>query len=319
MTIYAADKLCTSAQHAIEVFDDRWVGLQQAGAPDTFATEFGESIASESPLIEFPYSQLFSKFVRTTGESRFRTFEDDSFGIKTVEYDDGAEERLYNLMKNPWAWQRWQKVPDRFLVAEAQLSAESIAALLRDGETIDCKPTQAKFFAANHRANPAHSDATWGNLQSSAVDLTDTDNLIEGIEAEAAAMSSSVLDENGDILGVNPDVIVCHPSKARYVTNTLKKTYHNGGDTNPEAGNWRVVSAKTLKNADDWYMLDSALCAMLPPWAIVNEIVDPALVLRWIDVGSSEFVHSGKVKVSKHIWKGYGLAFPYAIRKIKGA
>ena len=41
--------------------------------------------------------------------------------------------------------------------------------------------------------------------------------------------------------------------------------------------------------------------------------------LRTWDESSDFYKATSKLKVSKHIWAGYGLLFPHAIRLIKGA
>jgi hypothetical protein len=47
--------------------------------------------------------------------------------------------------------------------------------------------------------------------------------------------------------------------------------------------------------------------------------LDGKLGLRYLDESSDHFKKTGKIAVSKHIWAGYGLLFPHAIRLIKGA
>jgi hypothetical protein len=47
--------------------------------------------------------------------------------------------------------------------------------------------------------------------------------------------------------------------------------------------------------------------------------LDSKLGLRWLDEKSDHFVKTGKLAVSKHIWAGYALLFPHAIRLVRGA
>lgn len=317
MSIFAIDKLPTTTQEAITVFNDRYAALQEMGRLPMWANELGDMVPTDSPKATFPYSQLSVTFRETTGEQRFKNFLEGSFDLKTIERDAGIEANFYQLTKSPWLWSTWQKGPAKLMAAEQRLILSLVSTLLGAGDTATCKPTNANFFDAAHQANPAEfgSSKTFSNLDTNATDVVDIDN----ITAQATAMEEGVLDENGEIMQVTPDTIICHPHKARPLRNLLRKELVNSGDTNPEAGEWRVISAPRLPSTVDWYMLDSALCADLPPWIVLEEMVAEALELRVFDESSEKFREDGKIAVSKHIWKGAGLVFPYGIRKVTGA
>jgi hypothetical protein len=88
--------------------------------------------------------------------------------------------------------------------------------------------------------------------------------------------------------------------------------------SNPIAG-LRAVYVPELTDADDWYLLDSKLAKVLPPWVGLRYSPGLALELRQFDESSDFFKNTGKIKVSSHIWYGFGMPFPHAIRLVKGA
>ena len=68
----------------------------------------------------------------------------------------------------------------------------------------------------------------------------------------------------------------------------------------------------------DWYLIDSKLISEMSPWVSMRQNVPPALALRRWDESSDYFKDTSKIKVEAHIWYGFSLAIPHAIRKVQG-
>jgi hypothetical protein len=86
------------------------------------------------------------------------------------------------------------------------------------------------------------------------------------------------------------------------------------------AGKLTPVHVPELTDANDWYLVDSKLLAAYTPMIAARWTApDSKLGLRYFDESSDFFKKTSKIAVSKHIWAGYGLLFPHAIRLIKGA
>jgi hypothetical protein len=91
-------------------------------------------------------------------------------------------------------------------------------------------------------------------------------------------------------------------------------------ETNPYVGKFTVVHAPELTDANDWYLVDSKLLSQgLPPWIALRYAAPDSLGLREYDESTDFFKDTGRIKVSSHIWWGFCLAFPHAIRKVPGA
>jgi hypothetical protein len=233
------------------------------------------------------------------------------------------------LVTKSFAYRKWTDASSRFAPAEQVHVARSLATLLEAGtSTLNAwEGSGIYFFDASHPANFADASAgTWSNYQSGALDCNSVGNIL----AECTAMETQVLDETGQKLAVSPDVIMLPTQKYRIVDALLKQAQvapasgtnvpSSGATTmsNPLMG-LRAVHNPHLTDANDWYLIDSKLVRTLPPWAALRYSPGLALELRVFDESSDFFKNTGKIKVSSHIWYGFGLVMPHAIRKIVGA
>jgi hypothetical protein len=329
MSLYEFDKLPTTSGQAIVEFNDRYLAAQGVALPPNWAAEFGDVGPTNSPKVTYPISQLSGSYQETKGDSRYKTAREASFDVKVIEFDMGYEAKLIDLLQSVFAYRKWLQAAQRYTVAEQVHIAKSVAALVEAGEStlLSWEGSGIYFFDPAHPANFAEpSLGTFSNYQSNAKDP----NSIANIMAECTAMEGAVLDETGEKLGVSPDTIMLPTAKFRIVDALLKQqnvsvssgTGVPGGGTatmsNPLAG-LRAVHCPQLTDVNDWYLLDSKLIASLPPWAALRYSPGPALELRTFDESSDFFKATGRLKQSSHIWYGFGLVFPHAIRKIVGA
>lgn len=323
--LYQIEQLPTTDQAAIREFNDRYLMAMAAAKPTGWADTLGDLIPTNSPLVTFPVSQLRTKYTRTTGDNKFKKLRSASFDVKTEEFDDGYQAAWKDITKELFAYRRWQEAPGRLVLAEEQFRHSSIATLLEAGTSTTCVDGQ-NFFSATHPCNIGDSTVgtSWSNYQSSTKDVISISN----IQAEVTAMMG-VKDENGNVLGVMPDTIICPIAKAEGLKNLLAQQMvlaaattatSNGAVNNPYFGRFNVIVAKELTDVDDWYLVDSKLVAQgFAPWVALRETVAAQLALRSYDTSSDFFKNTGDIKMSSHIWYGFGLALPHAIRLIKGA
>jgi phage major head subunit gpT-like protein len=322
--LFAIDTLPTTSQAAIRQFDDRYLAALLAATPSGWADTLGQMVPSTAPMVTFPVSQLRTKYVRTEGESKFKKLREKSFDIKTEEFDDGYQARLYDLFTQVFAYRRWQEAPGRLVLAEDQFRHTTIAALLEAGAATTCIDGQP-FFSAAHPSNMTDSSGgTWSNYQPAVKSVVS----IANIQAEITAMMD-VKDENGIRLGVYPDTILCPIPQVESVKNLLAQQFilgaastatSNGTVNNPYyGGRINVVPVKEFTSSVDWYLVDSKKCQEgLSPWAAVRQTVPQSLALRVFDESSDFFKNTGDIKMSSHIWYGFGLAIPHAIRLVRG-
>lgn len=317
MPLYTVDTLPTTSAEAIREFDDRYLAAQGVVQPDGWAETYGDFSPVSSPKVTFPISQVTGEYVATTGDSRYKTLQETSFDVKVEEFDLGYEAKLMDLFTEVYAYRKWKNTPNMFMVGEANHRAKKIAALLEANPTLwDGKA----LFATDHPANFFESKAgTFGNLQAAAKDPTDMDLLA----AEITAMRG-VKDENGEVLGVNPDLIFLPTAKFEYVKNKLNQSMiANAAGTasidNPYKGGLTPIWIPQLTHAANWYLADSKMLKMLPAWAALKFTPPGSLGLRTFDESSDFFKTTGKIRVSSHIWYGFGAVFPHAIRKVTGA
>lgn len=321
-SLYTVDSLPTSGAQAIQEFDDRYlVGrMAKPSAPD-FSTVIGDVFDTPTPLTQFPVSLMSSKYEETKGDNRSKTIEEKSIPLSTVEFDEGYEAKLLDLMTVPYAWAKWQGAAARLIAAEARFVRRKLAALLEanaacgfDGVTL--------FHASGHLANPALPGAgTFGNLQGTGKACT-----IANIEAEIGLMKAAVLDENGDKMSPTPDTLVVPSAIWATVNNLLKSDIiANAAGTatisNPYLGTIQVLEAPDLTDANDWYLVDGKMIQeQACPVTVASRFVPPGtLGLRQYDESSDFFKNTGKLKVSSHIHYGFAGMFPHAIRKVTGA
>lgn len=322
--LYTTDVLPTSSVAALREFDDRYIASIGAVQPPTWS-DMGDLIPTNAPMLTFPISSLSLKYQQFNGENRFRSLLEKSFDIKAQEFDTGIEGKLIDILQQTFAYRNWLQGPARMLIAEARFRNRSIAALLEAGTStnwVDGVP----FFSASHPSDlVTGTNGTWSNYQSTPKDVIS----IANIAAEVTIMQGA-LDENGEKIGVEPDTILVPTAKYEGTKNLLAQALILGGPTtatsngainNPYLGRFNVVHVPELTDVDDWYLVDSKLLSStgLAPWISMRYTVpNPALELRRFDEASDYFKHTGKIAVSSHIWYGFSLGFPHAIRLVRG-
>lgn len=321
--LYTSDQLPADDIAAIREFDDRYLASIGAAPPPSWS-DLGDLFPTSSPMVTFPISSLALKYQQTEGESRFKTLLSKSFTVKTEEFDCGVEAKLLDLTQELFAYRNWQMGPARMMIAEARHRNRSIVTLLEAGAST-AWVDGLNFFSAAHLSdlnNPA--SATWSNYNSSGSTVVSVTN----IQTEVTAMQGA-LDENGEKIGADPDTILVPTATYEPLKNLLAKemileTTTSPGNlaaptNNPYKGRFNVVHVPELSDANDWYLVDSKLRASsgLAPWISMRYTKpNPSLQLRYYDESSDFFKDTGRIKVSSHIWYGFALGFPHAIRKI---
>lgn len=346
--LYSFDQIPTTSEAAIREFNDRYLAAIGASVPSGWADMLGELVPTDRPMITFPVSQLRTLFKRTEGESKFKTLGEASFDVKSEEFDDGYQAKVKDLFNHLFAYRNWQQAPQRLVLAEEQLRHTSVAALLTAGTTTKCVDG-SNFFATNHPANITDSTVTgtYSNYNSTATNVlgsaatanTGGTHGIDNIQNEVTSMQTQVLDENGLLLGVDPDTIAVpydyyEPLKNMLARERVLEFVTNVGlsSNNPIGaaatdnfykGRFNVVPIREFSIASgttaDWYLIDSKMIKKgVSPWVIMRETVPQSLALRVFDESSDFFRNTGSIKMSAHVWYGFALALPHAIRRIKG-
>lgn len=324
-SLYEIDKLPATSALALTEFSDRYLAAQGVTLPPNWADQYGDMQPTNSPKVTYPISQVGGAYTETKGDSRFKNMQETSFDVKAVEFDMGYEAKLIDLLQSVYAYRKWTQAAQRFTVAEQNHRAKSIRTLLEAGESTAIWDG-TNFFSTTHPANKFDSGlGTWSNYESGGKDPNSIANIIHEMTDMMA-----VKDENGETLGVVPDAILLPTAKFMIVDSLLKQQQvsatsgtgqPNSGITtmsNPISG-LKAVHVPQLTDANDWYLVDSKLVSTLPPWTGLRYSPGVALELRNWDETSDFFKDTGKIKVSSHIWYGFGLVFPHAIRKIAGA
>lgn len=309
----------TSAD-AIREFNEKYLAVITAAAPDSWAARFVLPVGS--PDIVFPISLISTKYNETHEQSsRFKGMAEKSFSLQVGEFDAGYEVEKMKLLTNVFAYRQWSMVPGVFSDAEVRHVAKRLVTLLED--TAQTSPWDGElFFDTDHRSNPKEvivetegRKNTWSNLQSVAADATD----LTKIQAEMTAMRD-VRDTNGDKLGVNPTEIWLPTPKFQAVSDKLNQAFLASGESNPLAGQIKAVHVPDLTDVNDWFLVDPALMAKgVDPMVAAQYRNVADLGLRFWDESSDFFKDTGKLKVSSHVWYGFKLLFPHAIRKVVGA
>lgn len=210
----------------------------------------------------------------------------------------------------------------------------------------------ANFFSTSHPVNmvdatvtrKTDNSATWSNYQSSAKNVLGSQAsgntgafLLDNLQAEVTAGENQVTDENGQLLGVKYDTIVVPTDYEEPLVNGLSNarllTYvgqpGSGASSaagaaieNPYRGRFQIVGAKeftqTSSSTADWYLVDSKLIREAPPWLALRQTMPANLAMRIYDESTDYFRDTGNLKISSHIWYGFSLVLPHAIRRIKG-
>jgi len=347
--LFVFDQLPTTSAAAIREFNDRYLAAIGASQPSGWADVLGELIPTDRPMITFPVSQLRTLYRRTEGESRFKKLREASFDVKAEEFDDGYEAKLSDLFQQVFAYRNWQQAPSRLVNAEEQFRHTSTAALLANGTSTNCVDGK-HFFATDHPVNmfdasvqTPSASSIWSNYQSSAKNVlgsSATGNtgafLTDNLQAEVVSMQTGVPDENGQLLGADPDTILVPADYYEPLKNGLANarllsivTANAGNEVaaaaleNVYKGRFNVLPVKEFSMATgttaDWYLVDSKLVrAGVAPWVSMRQTMPQSLALRVYDESSDYFKDTGNIKMSSHIWYGFALALPHAIRRIKG-
>ena len=333
--LYVQAELPTTSQAAIREFNERYLAAIGASQPSGWADDLGDLIPVNSPMTTFPVSQLRTLYKRTEAEGRFKTLLEKSFDVKVEEFDDGYQARLMDLFLKIFAYRKWQEAPSRLVLAEEQFRHSQIAALLLAGTTTTCVDGQ-NFFSTAHPANMVDSSVagTWSNYQSTAADFTDPMTGITSLQTECVNMSSGVMDENGQPLGARADTILCPLDVEEPLNNLLAKNLilaqgtgssanvAVGAVSNPYIGRFKVIGVKewplTSGTTRDSFLIDSKLIKLASPWMSARLTVPGSLALRTYDESSDYFKDTGNIKVGSHIWYGFSLVLPHAIRRVKG-
>lgn len=313
-SLYTNELLPATSEEAIREFNEKYLAVLTAAPAPSWADRF--KIGVGAPRVTFPISLMSTKFQETKEASgTFKSMAEKDFDLKVVEFDAGYEAKALDIRTNAFAYRNWSAVPQRFVTAQARHICKELAALLEAG-TSELSPWDGvAFFSASHKANPKYLTTTFSNFQAVAKSPT----TLADLQGEITSMMG-VLDENGDKLGVEPDEIWVPTAKAQYVSDYLSQQYIGNGETNPLFGKLKVVHVPELTDANDWYLVDSKLMAMgIEPMIAAEYRPSEDLGLRFWDESSDFFKDTGKLKVSNHIWTGFKLVFPHAIRRVTGS
>lgn len=313
-SLYTNELLPTTSEQAIREFNEKYLAVVSAAPAPTWADRFVSPVSA--PRVTFPIGLMSTKFRETRDQgSRAKGMTEESFDLRVVEHDAGFEAPFLDISTNAFAYRNWMRAPERLRIAEGRHVCKQLATLLEAG-TSDTSPYDGvAFFSASHKANPADSGAgTFSNYQSSAAAPT-----IANIQTEMTAMRA-VKDENGDKLGVEPDEIWLPTEKFQVVSDLLNQAFLASGESNPMLGKLKPVHVPDLTDANDWFLVDSKLIAMgFDPMVAAKFVPADTLGLRFWDESSDFFKDTGKIRVSQHIWTGFRLVFPHAIRLVRGA
>lgn len=350
--LFTFDQLPATSAAALREFNDRYLAGIGASKATGWADTLGDLIPTTAPMITFPVSQMRTMYRRTEGlDGRFKGLREKSFDVKAEEFDEGYEAKLLDITQHVFAYQKWNEAATRLVLAEEQFRHSSIATLLAAGTSTTCVDG-VNFFASTHPINmtdasvtiPGTTTKTWSNYQSSAKNvLGSTASANSGtvsldyLQAEVVAMQTGVPDENGFLYGANPDTILVAADYAEPLKNALAQdrllasiasgttpfspaaaatdNYYKGRFTIVPVKEFSIASGSTA----DWYLVDSSMVkAGIAPWLSMRQTVAASLALRTFDESSDYFKNTGNIKVSSHVWYGFSLALPHAIRRVKG-
>jgi hypothetical protein len=319
-SLFTHQKLPADSEEAIRQFDERYLAAITVATPPDWAAPF--IIPVGSPRTTFPISLMSTKFNETKEQSsRFKTMAEDAFDLNVVEYDAGYEAKLLDLLTNTFAYRNWGRAPSALADGEVKHVAKNLVTLIED--SAQTSPWDGlTFFNASHRSNPSETIVetqgrknTFSNYQSVAADVATLAN----IQTEMTAMRD-VRDTNGDKLGVEPTELWLPTAKFQVVSDKLNQAFLATGESNPLLGKIKPVHVPDLTDVNDWYLVDTNQIAKgVEPMVAANYRDVGSLGLRSWDESSDFFKDTGKVKMSAHIWYGFKLVFPHAIRKVVGA
>jgi phage major head subunit gpT-like protein len=318
-SLFTHQQLPATSEEAIRQFDEKYLAAITAAAPPGWCASFIDTVGA--PRTTYPISLMSTKFNETKEQSsRFKTMAEKSFDLTVVEFDAGYEAKLLDLLTNTFAYRNWGRAPAALADGEVKHVAKNLVTLLEDSAQLS--PWDGlTFFNDAHRSNPSEvigttqgRKNTWDNLQAGPLAPT-----IANISAEMTLMRD-VRDTNGDKLGIEPNEIWLPTEKFQGTSDLINQALINGGDSNPLLGKIKPVHVPDLTDVNDWYLVDTTQFAKgVQPMIAVNYRDVGSLGLRNWDESSDFFKDTGKLKMSAHIWYGFKLIFPHAIRKIVGA
>jgi hypothetical protein len=318
-SLFTHETLPATSQDAIREFDERYLTAITAAAPPGWCASFIETVGS--PLTTFPIALFSTKYNETKEQSsRFKTMVEKSFDLTVVEYDAGYEAKLLDLLTNTFAYRNWGRAPAALADGEVKHVAKNLVTLLED--SAQTSPWDLlTFFNASHRSNPSETIVetqgrknTFSNYQSVAAAPT-----LANIATEMTAMRD-VRDTNGDKMGIEPNEIWLPTPKFQTVSDLLNQAFLATGESNPLQGKIKPVHVPDLTDVNDWYLVDTTQFSKgVQPMIAANYRDVGSLGLRTWDESSDFFKDTGKLKMSAHIWYGFKLVFPHAIRRVVGA
>lgn len=319
--LYAHETLPASSEAAIREFNEKYLAVISAVPANDWFRRYVVPVAA--PRTTFPIGLLAAKYQETKEASgRFKDMAEKDFDLKVSEFDDGFQVKVWDLLHEVFAYRNWSKVPANLQIAEDRHVAKNLIALLEAGTSTTSPWDGVNFFATTHKSNPkitfANSDGTkdtWSNYNNAGL----APETLANIQAEMSSMRD-VRDTNGEKLGVEPDEIWLPTEKFQIVSDKLNQALIANGESNPLLGKIKPVHMPDLTDVNDWYLVDSKMIARgVDPFVAANHTDVGSLGLRFLDESSDFFKNSGKIAVTSHIWYGFSLLFPHAIRKVAGA
>jgi hypothetical protein len=318
-SLFTHQTLPATSEEAIRQFDEKYLAAITAAAPPGWCAPFIDTVGS--PRVTYPISLMSTKFNETKEQSsRFKTMAEKDFDLTVVEFDAGYEAKLLDILTNTFAYRNWGRAPAALADGEVKHVAKNLVTLLEDSAQLS--PWDGlTFFNDAHRSNPSEVIAatqgrknTFDNLQAGPLAPT-----LTNIQAEMTLMRD-VRDTNGDKLGVEPNEIWLPTEKFQSTSDLLNQAFLASGESNPLLGKIKPVHVPDFTDVNDWYLVDTAQFAKgVQPMIAANYRDVGSLGLRNWDESSDFFKDTGKLKMSAHIWYGFKLIFPHAIRKIVGA
>ncbi len=318
-SLFIKDTLPAGSEAAIREFDEKYLAAITAAAPPGWCSGFVTPVGA--PRTTFPISLISTKYNETKEQSsRFKTMAEKEFDLNVVEYDAGYEAELLKILTNTFAYRNWSKAPGKLADGEMKHVAKNLVTLLED--TAQTSPWDGElFFDTDHRSNPKEvivevqgRKNTWSNLAAGTQAPT-----LANIASEMTLMRD-VRDENGDKMGVEPNEIWLPTPKFQGTSDLLQQAFLASGESNPMLGKIKPVHIPDLIDANDWFLVDTTQFAKgVEPMIAANYRDVGSLGLRSWDESSDFFKDTGKIKVSAHIWYGFKLVFPHAIRRVPGA
>ena len=122
--LYAAEKFSTylSSADAFAAIDERYAASLAMPDIESWAAELGDVIATDSLTVRLPIANLTGwAYQQSQGENRFKSYNGSYLDLKTEEFDEGYEEYLLKLQRDPLAARQWALFGDRLPMLETQL------------------------------------------------------------------------------------------------------------------------------------------------------------------------------------------------------